>query len=74
MATAAIIATNKGSPSPSYTQRVPSTECCIFGDEGLVRPVEGFVPVGEGDLEQRVPRGDEMGLHSDTTVGIVEAV
>ena len=45
-----------------------------LGDEGVLGPVEGFVPVGERDLQQRAPGGDEMGLHADATVGIVEAV
>ena len=43
-------------------------------DEGVLGPVEGFVPVGERDLQQRAAGGDEVGLHADATVGIVEAV
>ena len=37
-------------------------------------PVEGFVPVGERDLQQRAAGGDEVGLHADATIGIVEAI
>ena len=63
-----------GSRSPSYTQRVPSTECCISVMRASSAPVERFVPVGERDLQQRAAGGDEVGLHADATVGIVEAV
>ena len=43
-------------------------------DERVVGAVEGFVPVRERDLQQRLARGDEVGLHADASVGIVEAV
>jgi hypothetical protein len=45
-----------------------------LGDEGVLGAVEGFVPVGEGHLHQRTSRSDEMGLHADATIGIVEPV
>jgi hypothetical protein len=45
-----------------------------LGDEGVVGAVEGFVAIGERNLYERVSRGDEMGLHANATVGIVESV
>ena len=45
-----------------------------LGDERVLGVVEGFVPVGERDLHQLTSRRDEVGLHADATVGIVESV
>jgi hypothetical protein len=43
-------------------------------DQGIGGTLERFVSIGERDLQQRAPGGDEVGLHTDATVGIVEAV
>jgi hypothetical protein len=41
---------------------------------GLVGAVERFVAVREGDLQQGVTGRDEVSLHTDASVGIVEAI
>jgi hypothetical protein len=69
----ASITTNRGSRSPSYTHLVPSTECCI-STMSASSPGRGFVAVRQGHLQHRVAGSDEVGLHADPTVGIVEAV
>ena len=45
-----------------------------LGDESVVGAIEGFVAIGERNLYERVSRGDEVSLHANATVGIVEAV
>ena len=43
-----------------------------LGDEGVLGPVEGRVAVGQWDLEQDTAGGDEVRLHADPAVGVVE--
>lgn len=45
-----------------------------LSDERLFRTGHRLVPIGERDLKQHAPGVDEVDLHTDATVGVVEAV
>ena len=45
-----------------------------LSDERLLRTGHRLVPIGERDLKQHAPGVDEVDLHTDATLGVVEAV
>lgn len=45
-----------------------------LGDQGLLGPRYRFITIGERDLQPFAPGLDEMSLHADSILGIIEPV